>query len=177
MDMGSPPVAAYWHIQHILGRHPFQELNFQKKFPVWRDKVTNLEGFAKGSFITLYLNFKSNEMRKCFLGCVAHKGENTVTSILNELPAGAAPELVRTVGHLAGVMIDIAKRIARGGIDENLADPRGTNLGGDGQKALDVIAYEAFMAALKQSDVQYYASELDFAHYIMRGSKARIAVV
>ena len=98
-------------------------------------------------------------MRKCFPGCVAHKGENSVTSILNELPAGVAPELARTVERLAGVMIDIAKRIARGGIDENLADARGTNLGGDGQKALDVIADEAFMAALKQSDVQYYAFE------------------
>ena len=42
---------------------------------------------------------------------------------------------------------------------ENLADAHGTNLGGDGQKALDVIANESFMAALKQSDVQYYASK------------------
>lgn len=80
-------------------------------------------------------------------------------SIFSELPDSVAPELVRTVERLALVMIDVAKRIARGGIDENLADARGTNLGGDGQKALDVIADEAFMAELKQSDVRYYASE------------------
>jgi fructose-1,6-bisphosphatase I len=78
---------------------------------------------------------------------------------LNELPTSVAPDLARTIEHLASVMIDVARRIARGGIDENLADARGTNLGGDGQKALDIIADEAFMTALKQSDVRYYASE------------------
>lgn len=79
--------------------------------------------------------------------------------ISSELPGDVPPELARTMEHLAKVMIDIAKRIARGGIDENLADARGTNLGGDGQKALDVIADEAFMTELKKSDVRFYASE------------------
>ncbi|MEP0209592.1 MAG: class 1 fructose-bisphosphatase [Paracoccaceae bacterium] len=79
--------------------------------------------------------------------------------MLSELPTSVAPDLVRTVEQMATVMVEIAKRIARGGIDENLADARGTNLGGDGQKALDVIADDAFMEALKQSDVRYYASE------------------
>jgi fructose-1,6-bisphosphatase I len=86
-------------------------------------------------------------------------GEYNVPSILSELPDNVPPELAQTVEHLAKVMIDVAKRIARGGIDENLADERGTNLGGDGQKALDVIADEAFMAELQKSDVRYYASE------------------
>jgi len=82
-----------------------------------------------------------------------------VTSTMGEVPADVAPELARAVENLADVMIGIAKRIARGGIDENLADVCGTNLGGDGQKALDLIADDAFMTALKHSDVRYYASE------------------
>ncbi len=82
-----------------------------------------------------------------------------MTNILSELPEAVAPEMARTIEQLAVVMAEVAQRIARGGIDENLADARGTNLGGDGQKALDVIADDAFMAALKQSDVRYYASE------------------
>lgn len=82
-----------------------------------------------------------------------------MTNILSELPEAVAPEMARTIEQLAIVMAEVAQRIARGGIDENLADARGMNLGGDGQKALDVIADDAFMAALKQSDVRYYASE------------------
>lgn len=82
-----------------------------------------------------------------------------MTNILSALPDTVTPEIARTIEQLAAVMADVAKRIARGGIDENLADARGTNLGGDGQKALDVIADDAFMEALMQSDVRYYASE------------------
>ena len=98
-------------------------------------------------------------MRKSFFSGMVRREEYSVTSPLIEIPDGVAPELTRTVEQLATVMIDVSKRIARGGIDENLADARGTNLGGDGQKALDLIADDAFMAALKQSDVRYYASE------------------
>ena len=47
-------------------------------------------------------------------------------------------------------------RIAGG---EGLDEARGTNCDGDGQKALDVIADEAFRAALEGSDVRFYASE------------------
>ena len=50
MDMDSPPVAAYWHIQHISGRHPFPELNFQND-PFSGIKSPTLEGFAKSSCI------------------------------------------------------------------------------------------------------------------------------
>lgn len=98
-------------------------------------------------------------MRKSFFSGMVRREEYSVTGPLIEIPDGVAPELARTVEQLATVMIDVSKRIARGGIDENLADARGTNLGGDGQKALDLIADDAFMAALKQSDVRYYASE------------------
>lgn len=69
------------------------------------------------------------------------------------------PQLGAIVARLAGVMVSIAGRIARGGIDEDLGGARGTNNDGDSQKALDVIADEAFMAALAGSAVRYYASE------------------
>ncbi len=78
---------------------------------------------------------------------------------LNTAPAQADPALVRTVDCLAGVCIQIAARIARGGIDEHLGAARGTNTDGDAQKALDVIADTAFQAALRGGDVRHYASE------------------
>lgn len=53
----------------------------------------------------------------------------------------------------------LARRIARNGLEEDLGDLRGANSDGDAQKALDIIADEAFQAALAGSDVRYYASE------------------
>ena len=69
------------------------------------------------------------------------------------------PAVSDLMERLARVFADIAHRIARGDIDENLSDAAGTNMGGDDQKALDVIADEAFMNELKGSAVRYYASE------------------
>ncbi len=68
-------------------------------------------------------------------------------------------ELGDAMQRLARVGIDLARIIARNGIDTDLAAARGVNSGGDGQKALDVIADEAFMATLAGSGVRYYASE------------------
>ncbi len=78
---------------------------------------------------------------------------------LDRVPAGTDPVLADTVDRLAGVCAAIAKRIARSGIAEDLGAARGTNTDGDTQKALDVIADEAFVAALKTSAVRYLASE------------------
>lgn len=78
---------------------------------------------------------------------------------LDQVPQGAEPALVAELDRLAGVAAELAQRIARGGIDENLAGAAGTNTDGDAQKALDVIADEAFMAALREGDVRHYASE------------------
>lgn len=76
------------------------------------------------------------------------------------LPTEAVPAALHEVMlRLAEVSIDIAHRIARGGIDEDLAGARGVNSDGDGQKALDVIADDAFRAALQDTAVRYYASE------------------
>lgn len=61
--------------------------------------------------------------------------------------------------RMAAVAAALSRRIARGGLEEDLAGARGRNADGDGQKALDVIADEAFMEALRGSDVRFYASE------------------
>lgn len=87
------------------------------------------------------------------------KGGVIVLAHIEDIPGNADPALIRTVDCLAGVIAQIARRIARGGIDEHLGAARGTNTDGDAQKALDVIADDAFLAALRQSDVRDYASE------------------
>lgn len=87
------------------------------------------------------------------------KGGVIVPTMLDNTPEGVDATVAETVDRMARVFAQIAHRIARGGIDENLADARGTNFGGDGQKALDVIADDAFRAALAGSAVRDYASE------------------
>lgn len=69
------------------------------------------------------------------------------------------PALVASMNRMAEVFADISYKIARGGLEQNLSQAAGTNTGGDDQKALDVIADEAFMSALSDSPVRYYASE------------------
>lgn len=64
------------------------------------------------------------------------------------------------VQRIAGVAATLARRIARGGLDEALHDDTlAANADGDAQKALDVIADVAFRAALAGSDVRFFASE------------------
>lgn len=70
-----------------------------------------------------------------------------------------APDLADVLRRLARVGADLARTIARNGIEADLAAGVGTNAGGDGQKALDVLADEAFCAALTGSAVAHYASE------------------
>ncbi|AXC50408.1 class 1 fructose-bisphosphatase [Paracoccus suum] len=72
---------------------------------------------------------------------------------------GLPSELGDTLARLAAVGARISRRIARGGLEEHLAGAVGTNAGGDGQKALDLIADEAFHAALEGSAVRWVASE------------------
>lgn len=82
-----------------------------------------------------------------------------MSNVLDRTPDGAPHDLVAVIEQIAGVAADLAQRIARGGIDEDLANAAGTNTDGDAQKALDVIADEAFMAALSDGHVRHYASE------------------
>lgn len=69
------------------------------------------------------------------------------------------PALADVMARLADVFSQIAHRIARGELDEDLGGAAGTNMDGDDQKALDVIADDAFMARLSDSEIRYYASE------------------
>ncbi|MDP2085144.1 MAG: class 1 fructose-bisphosphatase [Gemmobacter sp.] len=79
--------------------------------------------------------------------------------VLNQVPEGTDPALADVVGRIAAVSAGLARKIARGGLDEDLSGSIGTNTDGDTQKALDVIADDAFSAALQGSGVRWYASE------------------
>lgn len=78
---------------------------------------------------------------------------------LDQLPDGLDPKLCDILDRLASVFVALSHRIARNGIDENLGGAAGLNTDGDAQKALDVIADEAFMGALVNTQVRHYASE------------------
>lgn len=78
---------------------------------------------------------------------------------LDEVPHDADPMLCEELDRMAAVFRSLAIRIARGGIDEDLGGAAGTNTDGDAQKALDVIADEAFMEALQGGQIRHYASE------------------
>ena len=82
-----------------------------------------------------------------------------MTRAVDAVPAGVRADVAETIDRLAAVAADLARRIARGGLDESLGAAAGTNAGGDAQKALDVIADRAFMAALDGGAVRFYASE------------------
>jgi fructose-1,6-bisphosphatase I len=70
------------------------------------------------------------------------------------------PEPLRPViVALCRVANDLALTIARGPLGGALGDAVGENTDGDSQKALDVLADEAFAAALAGTDVRWYASE------------------
>jgi len=80
--------------------------------------------------------------------------------ILRDMPADRCPEdLMPAIDAMCRVAKDVARLIALGGIESKLAEAVGDNFGGDQQKALDVIADDAFAEALKGSGVRWYASE------------------
>ncbi len=60
---------------------------------------------------------------------------------------------------LARVGKELCRTIKRGPLGGALAEAVGENTGGDQQKALDVLADDAFAAALRGTGVRYYASE------------------
>jgi fructose-1,6-bisphosphatase I len=73
----------------------------------------------------------------------------------DRMPAGLAPVIVA----LCEVSRDVAAIIAKGPLAGALGAGVGENTDGDQQKALDVMADEMFEAALRKTDVRYYASE------------------
>ncbi|MCF6301855.1 MAG: class 1 fructose-bisphosphatase [Devosiaceae bacterium] len=72
---------------------------------------------------------------------------------------GLPPALRLVMYALCDVSEKLAQTIADGSLASDLAAAVGTNLGGDGQKALDLIADEAYAGALKDTQVRWYASE------------------
>ena len=75
-------------------------------------------------------------------------------------PAGLIPaQLQAPIQALCGVASELAQTIARGPLGGALGEEVGTNTDGDDQKALDVIADNAFAAALTGTGVRWYASE------------------
>ena len=81
--------------------------------------------------------------------------EHTLLKDTADIPA----ELMPVMLALANVSEKLAQTIADGPLAIDLAAAVGTNLGGDGQKALDLIADDAYMVALKDTQVRWYASE------------------
>ncbi len=73
----------------------------------------------------------------------------------SRIPEGLRP----TMEALAEVGAELCRTIKRGPLGGSLAEAVGENTGGDQQKALDVLADDAFAAALRGSGVRYYASE------------------
>lgn len=71
------------------------------------------------------------------------------------IPAALAP----VIDRLCHVAADLAHTIARGPLGGALGSEVGENSDGDNQKALDVMADDAFAAALRGTGVRWYASE------------------
>ena len=72
---------------------------------------------------------------------------------------GIPAELLPVMKALCTVSQKLSQTIAEGEMVRDLGAAVGTNLGGDGQKALDLIADEAYAEALKTTNVRWYASE------------------
>ncbi|MBL3571063.1 class 1 fructose-bisphosphatase [Rhodovulum sp. BSW8] len=74
---------------------------------------------------------------------------------LQHIPAALQPIL----NALCEVGIDLSRVIQRGPLGGALGAAVGENLGGDTQKALDLMADDAFCERLKSANVRFYASE------------------
>ena len=75
----------------------------------------------------------------------------------------ASPDIPEDLGAVVLAMCsvgkELARKIARGALEGAMGEEVGENTDGDGQKALDIIADEMFFAALRGTQVRWYASE------------------
>lgn len=96
-----------------------------------------------------------------------------VTSLIDDasVPSGLRP----AVSAIAGVARTLSETIARNGLSQDLGRSFGLNSDGDRQKALDVIADEAFRDALAEAGLRHYASE-ELAEPIELAGSGEIAV-
>lgn len=81
--------------------------------------------------------------------------DKAVINDKTHIPEGLHP----VMEALAHVGTELCRTIKRGPLGGSLAEAVGENTGGDQQKALDVMADDAFAAALKGTGVRWYASE------------------
>ncbi|MGB0904777.1 MAG: fructose-bisphosphatase class I, partial [Mangrovicoccus sp.] len=82
-----------------------------------------------------------------------------MSSAIKAKPGYVPEQLATVIEKLAQVARDLSSEIARAGLGEALGAELGANSDGDTQKALDVMADEAFAAALTGTAIRYYASE------------------
>ena len=68
-------------------------------------------------------------------------------------------DLVPVMDALCRIAGDLSRAIARGPLGGRLGEDVGSNADGDAQKALDIMADDAFHAALHGTGVRWYASE------------------
>ncbi len=76
-----------------------------------------------------------------------------------EKSSGIPDDLFPIIAALCNVSEKLAQTIADGDLGTDLSASVGTNLGGDGQKALDLIADDAYSQELKSTNIRFYASE------------------
>jgi fructose-1,6-bisphosphatase I len=85
---------------------------------------------------------------------------STLGAVLQHEADQAGPEVAAVVGELATASIGVAHLISRGQLAGDLAaDQHRSNAAGDGQKALDTIANDLFLEALRRAPVAAVASE------------------
>jgi len=83
----------------------------------------------------------------------------TFNTSLSDYLADKPKDLGEAILALAKVGKELAALISRGALGGELGGAVGENSGGDQQKALDVLADDAFATALRKSQVKFYASE------------------
>ena len=76
-----------------------------------------------------------------------------------DLPKSIECDVSKAIVSIAEVAIMMSEIISLGDLQSNLGREVGENSDGDNQKALDVLADEAFMKKLCSSSVSWYASE------------------
>lgn len=82
--------------------------------------------------------------------------------MLPKISQGAQPipdSLAKTIEALCAVAVDLSNTIALGPLGGALGASVGNNTDGDDQKALDVMADDAFAEALRGAGIRWYASE------------------
>jgi len=81
------------------------------------------------------------------------------TDLNDYLKTQSDDELTTVIMAIAGVAVQLSTRISAGPLGGALGDAVGENTDGDQQKALDIEAHDAFVAAFRGAPVRWIASE------------------